>query len=180
MKFTELNKAVEAFRSSKDPRAFRYLYDLLSGRFYYLCLRYLKNEHDAQDILQETFVAVYHKIDSYNGQGSFEGWVRRITVNNCLQKLRMDKKHFIFNEDLLAPDDPIDEESEVSAIEESEESLLKALSELPIGYRTILNLAILEDYSHKEIGTMLNITESTSRSQLSRAKIALREKLNRS
>lgn len=176
LKFTELNKAVEAFRGSKDPQAFRYVYDLLSGRLYYICLRYLKNEHDAQDILQETFVTVYHKIDSFGGQGSFEGWIRKITVNQCLNKLRLDKKHFELNDRIREQDTLIPEEAEEKHA--TEEHLLKALHELPVGYRTILNLAVLEDYSHKEISRLLNITESTSRSQLSRAKIALREKLN--
>ena len=180
MKFTELNIAVEAFRESKSPDAFKYIYKILSGKLYYLCLRYLKIEADAQDVLQETFVAAYRKIDSFSGNGSFEGWLKRIAINHCLQKLRTDQKNFAFNNELKENEDFIEEEEHYLDKEETEARLLSALHELPTGYRTILNLAILEDYSHKEIGLLLNITESTSRSQLARAKTALKEKLQRS
>lgn len=173
-----MNAVAETFRKSKDRGAFHDLYDILSGKLYYLCLRYLKNEPDAQDILQEIFVTIYHKIDSFTGNGSFEGWAKRIAINHCLQKLKADQKHFIFNHSIGEQDIFLEEESNFLEQEETEEDLLKALHELPAGYRTILNLAILEDYSHKEIGLLLNITESTSRSQLARAKVALREKLN--
>lgn len=180
MKYTELNKAVEEFRESKDAGAFQYIYKDLSGKLYYLCLRYLKNEADAQDVLQETFVGAYRKIDAYTGTGSFEGWIKRIAVNNCLQKLRADQKSFAFNYELKENEDFVEEEASYIDKEATEASLLKAMQELPDGYRTILNLAILEDYSHKEIGLLLNISESTSRSQLSRAKAALKEKIERS
>lgn len=176
MKPDHLNSALEEFRKSKDAGAFRVLYDLLSGKLYYLCLRYLKNENDAQDILQETFVVAYRKFDSYTGNGNFEGWIRRIAVNHCLQKLRLDQTHFSADVESIAL---VDENEATEAQEALEEQLLKAMNELPVGYRTILNLAVIEDYSHKEIGQLLNISESTSRSQLTRAKLALREKLGR-
>lgn len=178
MKFTELHAAVEAFRESKDPRAFRYIYETFSGKLYYVCLRYLKNEADAQDVLQEAFVTAYHKIDSFSGSGSLEGWIRRIVVNGCLGKLRLDQKTFAFNGELR---DAIAETDEDTSSEQAatEARLMEALHALPVGYRTILNLAVLEDYSHKEIGELLGISESTSRSQLSRAKTALKDKLER-
>ncbi len=179
MKFTELNSAVEIFRKSKDAGAFQYIYKELSGKLYYLCLRYLKNEADAQDVLQETFVGAYRKIDSFTGTGSLEGWIKRIAVNNCLQKLKTDQKNFAFNNELKENEDFVEEDTHYLDKEETETRLLQALHELPAGYRTILNLAILEDYSHKEIGLLLNISESTSRSQLSRAKTALKDKLER-
>lgn len=169
------------FRESKDPAAFKHIYQFLSGKLYYVCLRYLKNEADAQDVLQETFVNAYRKADSFSGSGSFEGWIKRIAVNNCLQKLRQDQKNFGFNLEIKENQDfEAAHDDDVLEKEESEAQLLKALQELPVGYRTILNLAILEDYSHREIGIMLNISEGTSRSQLSRAKTALKEKLEQS
>ena len=172
-----MHTAVDVFRESKDPAAFRYVYDALSSKLYYVCLRYLKNEPDAQDVLQETFITAYRKIDSYSGNGSFEGWVRRIAVNNCLGKLRIEKEHFAeLNEATVVAE----EENGYIDKEETEARLLKALHALPTGYRTILNLAILEDYSHREIGEMLGISESTSRSQLARARVALKEKLEQS
>lgn len=179
MKFTALDEAVDCFRASKNPEAFRHIYQFLSGKLYYVCLRYLKNEADAQDVLQETFVSAFHKIASFSGSGSFEGWLRRIAVNNCLQKLKAEQKSFAFNNEIRDGDDLVEEETHYLEKEETEARLLQALQELPTGYRTILNLAILEDYSHKEIGALLNISESTSRSQLSRAKTALKEKLER-
>lgn len=180
MKFTELHKAVEAFRRSKDAEAFRDIYQHLSGKLYYICLRYLKNEADAQDVLQETFVDAYRNIDAFAGSGSFEGWIRRIAVNNCLQKLKLDQKHFAFSHELKGDEAAEAEEETWTDKEESEERLLKTLQQLPPGYRTILNLAILENYSHREIAQLLHISESTSRSQLTRAKTALKEKLERS
>lgn len=165
------------FRDSRDPGAFHAIYKILSPKLYYVCLRYLKNDADAQDALQETFVTAYRKIDSFNGLGSFEGWVRRIAVNQCLSKLRIDKKQL---ESELADDrqiEPVSEDEDYMQKEETEARLLKALKALPDGYRTILNLAVLEDYSHREIAELLNITESTSRSQLMRAKAALKLKL---
>jgi RNA polymerase sigma factor (sigma-70 family) len=177
LKFTELHSATQFFRESKDPEAFKYIYNFLSGKLYYLCLRYLKNDADAQDVLQETFVTAYRKIDSYTGNGSFEGWIKRIAVNNCLQKLKIDQKNFAFNYEIKENDELVEDDECVLEKEKSESQLLEAMKQLPDGYRTILNLSILEDYSHKEIGLLLHITESTSRSQLSRAKIALKEKL---
>lgn len=179
MKFTTLHGAVEVFRESKDPRAFRYIYDSLSGKLYYVCLRYLKNEADAQDVLQESFVTAYHKIGAFSGKGSFEGWIRRILVNNCLSKLRIDKQTFAFNGELHNEEQTVAEEESTTDKEATEARLMEALHALPVGYRTILNLAVLEDYSHREIGQLLGISESTSRSQLTRAKAALKDKLER-
>lgn len=163
------------FRDSRDPGAFNAIYKLLSPKLYYVCLRYLKNDADAQDVLQETFVTAYRKIDSFTGQGSFEGWMRRIAVNHCLSKLRIDKKQL--ESETYESQNSIPEDDDYLQKEETEARLLLALKALPDGYRTILNLAVLEDYSHREIAELLNITESTSRSQLMRAKAALKLKL---
>ena len=177
MKPNSLHTAVEAFRESKDPEAFRYLYTALSGKLYYVCLRYLKNEADAQDALQETFVTAFNKFGSYSGNGSFEGWIRRIAVNHCLGKLKLSQRDFSTTSDERTLDKLAEEEPYYADREETEALLLKALHALPPGYRTILNLAILEDYSHREIAALLHITESTSRSQLTRAKTALKSTL---
>lgn len=168
--------AIDVFRDSRDPGAFNAIYKLLSPKLYYVCLRYLKNDADAQDVLQETFVTAYRKIDSFTGQGSFEGWMRRIAVNHCLSKLRIDKKQ-MESETHNSHQNIIPEEDDYLQKEETEARLLLALKALPDGYRTILNLAVLEDYSHREIAELLNIKESTSRSQLMRAKAALKLKL---
>ena len=176
LKFKSVDNAIDVFRDSRDPGAFNAIYQLLSPKLYYVCLRYLKNDADAQDALQETFVTTYRKIDSFNGLGSFEGWIRRIAINQCLAKLRIDKKQL----ESESYDDrhlSIFEEDDYLQKEETEARLLRALKALPDGYRTILNLAVLEGYSHREIAELLNISESTSRSQLMRAKTALKLKL---
>ncbi len=169
--------AIDVFRDSHDPEAFHAIYKTLSPKLYYVCLRYLKNDADAQDALQETFVTIYRKIDSFHGEGSFEGWTRRIAINHCLAKLRIDKSLFESGRVDIEAVQPVSEEDDYLQKEETEINLLRALKELPDGYRTIINLFILEDYSHKEISELLNITESTSRSQLTRAKAALKLKL---
>jgi len=133
-------------------------------------------EADAQDILQETFVTAYRKIDSFSGNGSFEGWIRRIAVNNCLAKLRTNNLQFVTENNELESN-LASEEDETPHQEETEANLLRALKELPDGYRTIINLSIIEGFSHREISELLKITESTSRSQLMRAKVALKLKL---
>jgi RNA polymerase sigma factor (sigma-70 family) len=176
LKYNDLHTAVTAFREKNDREAFTCIYGLLSPRLYYVCLRYLKVEADAQDVLQEAFVTAYRKIDTYSGNGSFEGWLRRITVNSCLAKLRLDKKQLVTTESGME-NLAADEDDDYLEKEETEARLLHALGQLPDGYRTIINLAVLEDYSHREIGELLNITESTSRSQLTRAKAALKLKL---
>lgn len=175
LKFNSVDSALDVFRDSHDPGAFNALYQFLSPKLYYVCLRYLKNDADAQDALQETFVTAYRKIESFSGQGSFEGWMRRIAVNQCLSKLRIDKKQL--ETESTDSHYTLSEEEDYLQKEETEARLLLALKALPDGYRTILNLAVLEDYSHREIAELLNITESTSRSQLMRAKAALKLKL---
>ncbi|WP_343634722.1 RNA polymerase sigma factor [Fluviicola sp.] len=175
MKFKSVDSALVVFLDSRDPGAFSALYQFLSPKLYYVCLRYLKNDADAQDALQETFVTAYRKIESFSGQGSFEGWMRRIAVNQCLSRLRIDKRQL--ESESVEGYQVISEEDDYWQKEETEARLLLALKALPDGYRTILNLAVLEDYSHREIAGLLNITESTSRSQLMRAKAALKLKL---
>ena len=140
-----------------------------------VCLRYGSNRETAEDLLQEGFIKVFSAIGSFEGSGSFEGWMRRIFVNTALEYLR---KNDILKESVEIDNTEVLQEGDYSAIERiSADELMELIAELPPGFRTVFNMFVIEGYSHKEIGDALGITESTSRSQLTRAKRLLQKKL---
>lgn len=151
-----------------DRMAQKALYDKYSRRMMAVCLRYVKDTEDARDLLQEGFIKVFTNIRKFTGDGSFDGWVRRIFINCALERLRQ-------NDVLKNTDDitaiefaDVPDESLDSAITADE--IMRYISALPDGFRTVFNLFAVEGYSHKEIGETLHITESTSRSQYMRAR----------
>jgi RNA polymerase sigma-70 factor (ECF subfamily) len=149
-------------------------YDIFSGKMFYICLRYAKNEMDAEDILQDGFVKLFNNLQKFRGEGSFDGWVRRIFVNTAIEHLRRKKMNVVDVEGL--------ENSAVSQNGDAldnmyEKDLMIITSTLSNGYRTVFHLYAVEGYSHKEIADKLGITESTSKSQYSRAKAILRDML---
>lgn len=158
-----------------DRRAQKALYDMLSAKMYALCLRYMGDREAAEDILQDGFVTLFSKLDSYSGIGNFEGWARKVFVNTALMSLR--KKDALKNtEDIdtawnITSDDP----SVIQKI--GYKDLLKMIADLPPGFRTVFNMYIIEGYSHKEIAEELGISETTSRSQLQRARTLLQSKI---
>ncbi len=157
-----------------DDKAFRYIYDLHCGKMYSLCKRYAGHTSDADDLMQEGYIKVYKNLGAFKGLGSFEGWVRKIFVNNCLDYLKR-KKNLVFTDNLdekqeLHP--VLDGEKEIKL---SNDDLLKIIQAIPDGYRTIVNLFCIEGYNHKEIAEMLHISEGTSKSQLSKARNKLQE-----
>ncbi|MBO4340613.1 MAG: sigma-70 family RNA polymerase sigma factor [Bacteroidales bacterium] len=157
----------------RDRRAQRRVFDALAPKMMAVCLRYMGNRDDAEDVLQEGFVTVFTKIDSYSGTGSFEGWARKIFVNTALMHLR--------RTDALGLSDDIDEartlfSEDATPIEKiGYKELLKLIASLPAEYRTVFNLFVLEGYSHKDISEELGCTEATSRSRLQRARLKLQE-----
>ena len=146
------------------------LYDKFACKVYPVCYRYAKNEEDAKDILQETFIRVYSKLDTFQDKGSFEGWIRKIAVNTSIRHYQNSLRKIDQHDIEYAPDLASDETilSEMNAAD-----ILKKISELPNGYRVIFNLYAIEGYSHKEIAEELGISESSSRSQLTRARQSL-------
>lgn len=151
-----------------DTSAQKRLYDRFSRKMMGVCIRYTGDYEEAQDVLQDAFVKLFEKLNTYNGNGSFEGWVRRIFVNTALdayRKNKLSKQHQDIDEVGfgIASSDNI--ESDLSA-----QDLLKILEKIPTGYRVVFNLYVIEGYSHKEIADQLGITESTSKSQFSRAR----------
>jgi RNA polymerase sigma factor (sigma-70 family) len=152
------------------------LYNLYSSLLYGICLRYAGNRMEAQDVLQDVFVKIYNNIDSYNHQGSFEGWLRRIAVNTSITNYRRNLKH-AFQKDV---DDLTRTHEEPGTFEDAEftaEELMACIEKLPMGYKTIFNLYVIEGFMHKEISEMLSIDVNTSKSQLSRAKVYLQREL---
>ena len=155
-----------------DRRMQQELYNRFSGKMYGVCLRYAGNADDAQDILQDGFVKVFRKLDSFRKEGSFEGWVRRIFVNTAIEHFR--RKNYM--QPVTEREESTIEAKTLSALDGmNEKDILKLVQELSPGYRTVFNLYVVEGYTHKEIAAMLDITEGTSKSQLSRAKVILQD-----
>jgi RNA polymerase sigma factor (sigma-70 family) len=153
------------------------LYNRYSPKMLAVCFRFGHNREDAEDMLQEGFIKVFSQIHTFRNQGAFEGWVRRIIVHTCINNLKKNKK---FNEsvDLIhATTLQVREETVPSVVQAKQ--VVECIRLLPLGYRTVLNLYAIEGYSHKEIALMLEIEESTSRSQYTRAKQMLEEILIR-
>lgn len=166
-------------RCKKNERAaMAELFSILAPKMKGICYRYSGNTSDAEDLLQESFITIFSKINTFKEIGSFEGWARRITVNTSLNWLRKNKQLLQMTQ--LSSKHEAGVNNEVDDAEESEigittDELMQNIAQLPHGYRTILNLFAIEGYSHKEIGEQLGINESTSRSQYTRAKQALQQ-----
>lgn len=150
------------------------LYRLFSPRMYGVCLRYAKDSADAEDILQEGFVRVYTKIRQFEFKGSFEGWMRRIMVNTALERFRKHDRLYPVEEMSIYESTEWVEET-ISSISAGE--LMKIIQELPPRYRMVFNLYAIEGYSHLEIGAMMKISEGTSKSNLSRARMILQKRV---
>ncbi|MBX2931924.1 MAG: sigma-70 family RNA polymerase sigma factor [Chitinophagaceae bacterium] len=156
---------------NNDALAQRELYNKFSPKMLSLCYRFAYNKTDAQDMLQEGFIKVFSQIHTFQNKGSFEGWIRKIIVHSCINFLKKNKK---FNDsvELDYAENVYVREENISTIMLAKQ-VIECIRLLPIGYRTVLNLYAIEGYSHKEIGELLDIQESTSRSQYTRAKVIL-------
>ncbi len=154
-----------------DPSTQRELYNRYSPRMLSVCYRFAQSREDAEDMLQEGFIKVFTQIHTFQNKGSFEGWIRRIVVHTCINFLKKYKK---LNENVelaFAGYLAVKEETIPSIMQAKQ--VVECIRLLPIGYRTVLNLYAIEGYNHKEIAEMLEIEESTSRSQYTRAKVML-------
>lgn len=166
-------KIIEGCKKGKN-RYQEELYRMLAPKMYGLCLKYSNNKDDAKDIMQDGFIKVFQKIDQYTEKGSFEGWVRRIMINTALEKYRSQVTIYSLDERM-----PITDEGVNSTVidELSAEDLLGLIRQLTPKYRMVFNLYAIEGYNHKEIGELLGISEGTSKSNLSRARLILQEKV---
>ncbi len=165
----------------QDRNAQKALYEMFAPIMMGVCLRYCGDEETARDLLHDGFIRVFTHIGSYSGKGSFEGWLRRIFVNIALENYRNEKKKYQFLEQYSyektnESDSPADDLLDIGDI--PREEVFAIIKSLPPGYRTVFNLYIFEDMSHKEIAEQLGINEAASRSQFFRAKSLLRKKIN--
>lgn len=171
---TDLDLAVACARG--DQRAQRILFERMKNPMFGVCLRFAESRAAAEDLLQEGFIRAFRDIGRYRGEGSLEGWVRRVFVRTAIEDYHRRKKlpqtveldlleNLFFELTYFDPDDP--------------DSTIALLQKLPPGFRAVLNLAVLEEKSHEEIARELGITASTSRSQLARAKVFLKKMLQK-
>ncbi len=164
-----LDQLIEKCKSN-DTKAQGELYKLFSGKLFSTCLKYSRNYVEAEDNLQDAFLTIFSKIEQYKYKGSFEGWLKRVTVNTVLQRYRNEKVFDIINENIIE-----DVEIEIDEEQVSIDFLLKSIQELPDRYRLVFNLYVLDGYSHKDIAEMLKINIGTSKSNLARARHILKQ-----
>jgi len=157
--------------------SFEALYNKYAKKMMAIALRYCNTTFEAEDLVQETFIKVFHKIKTFENKGSFEGWLKRILVYNAINHFHKIKKEREFVD--TATTEIIDTDSAFIFEKISTEELLSILKSLPIGYRTVFNLYVIEGYTHKEIAELCNINEGTSKSQLSKARAMLQEMVSK-
>ncbi|HMS29964.1 MAG TPA: RNA polymerase sigma factor [Saprospiraceae bacterium] len=150
------------------------LFDLFAGRMLAVCMRYSKHRMEAEDLLQDGFIRVFMNLDQFKNEGPLEQWIRRIMINNAIKKYHKKSNQ---NESYTI-DTVVEEGVQPDAIDQiSEQEMMDMIAELPDGYRMVFNLFAIEGYSHKEISEMMHIEESTSRSQLAKARKVLQDKI---
>ncbi|MEO5646957.1 MAG: RNA polymerase sigma factor [Chitinophagaceae bacterium] len=155
-----------------DRKMQELLYHRFSPKMFAVCLRYAGNTEDARDVLQEGFIKIFKNLGKFRGEGSFEGWIRRIFVNTSIEHFRKTVKLYQVTE----VQEQTVEDKEWSVLEHlAVKDIIQMVHELSPGYRAVFNLHVIEGYSHKEIGEMLGINEGTSKSQLARAKVVLQK-----
>lgn len=157
----------------KNPQAQQELYQRFSPKMLSVCYRYAKSREDAEDMLQEGFIKVFTQINQFEQRGSLEGWILKTIVHTCINHLKKYKK-FTEHVDLIHAEALMSNQEYLPGMLQAKK-IIECIRQLPIGYRTVLNLFALEGYSHREIGRLLDIEESTSRSQYTRAKTMLED-----
>lgn len=168
----DLEEIIEGCKKGK-PKAQKALYDMFSKRLFGVCLRYCRCREDAQDVFQEAFVKVFNKIDKYESFGSFEGWLRKIFINNALNYYRYDKRQFqISNDDIDIPND--DNENDAYLDNYSTNMILDAIQKLTNQQRIIFNMIEVEGESYEEVAKLLDVSQECIRSHNCKAKKILR------
>lgn len=168
-----LNQLIENCKID-DTKAQGELYKLFSSKLFSVCLKYSRNHAEAEDNLQDAFLTIFKKIEQFKNKGSFEGWLKRVTVNTVLQRYRSEKVFDIINENIIE-DVELDVDEDIVSID----YLLQIIQELPDRYRLVFNLYVLDGYSHKDIADMLDINIGTSKSNLARARQSLKETIEK-
>ncbi|MGY5355399.1 RNA polymerase sigma factor [Wenyingzhuangia sp. IMCC45467] len=167
----DIKKLIKECQQNKTQSQSK-LYELFAAKLYAVCYKYSRNQQEAEDTLHDGFITILKKINQYQHKGSFEGWMKRIVINTALEKYRKEKVFPLISEE-IEDDVTIEIDEENTSIDE----LLNHIQKLPNRYRLVFNLYVLDGYSHKEIANMLEISEGTSKSNLSRAKVILKKSL---
>lgn len=167
----DLNQLINDCKNN-NRKAQEQLYRIYSPKLFAVCLKYSRNYTEAQDNLQDGFLLIFNKIEQFSFKGSFEGWLKRVMVNNVLQQYRNQTFLSLVNEDVAE-----DYEIEIEDDQISMDYLLKIIQELPDRYRLVFNLYVIDGFSHAEIAEMLTINIGTSKSNLARARMILKEKI---
>jgi len=172
-RMTDLELAEQCL--SGNPKAEKLLYERFSGQMFAVCKRYLANQQEAEDVFHEAMIITFTKLKSWRKEGPLGGWIRRITVNQCINHLKKNKKMWTSEIGDLSQvrDASVDEIFNHMHTAD----ILKCIAELPLGYRTVFNLFAIEGFSHQEIAQQLGISESTSKTQFLKSKLRLQEKL---
>ncbi|WP_373494791.1 RNA polymerase sigma factor [Aquiflexum sp.] len=157
-----------------ERKAQQHLYESYSKKFLAICMRYVKDRDLAEDVMIEGFMKIFEKMPQFEGKGSFEGWMKRIIVTQSLLTLR-NNRNLSMEVNMESHLENMNSAYELNHLEAAE--LMDLVHELPVGYRTVFNLYAIEGYSHAEIADLLGITESTSKSQLNRARNTLKQKI---
>jgi RNA polymerase sigma factor (sigma-70 family) len=172
--YQEIHREIIELSKTGNVKAQFELYSLYSRAMFSICMRMLNHKEDAEDILQESFAEIFDKLDTFRFESGFGSWVKRIVINKCINHLRRKRPDIRFEADLKETgleDESIDYEN----LKLQVEKVKRAMAELPDGYRIIFSLYALEGYDHEEISTILNISQSTSKTQYMRAKLKIKE-----
>lgn len=162
-----------------DRRSQEELFKLYYGKMLGVCMRYSTDRDSAEEVLQEGFIKIFDKLDAFDYKGSFEGWMRRIMANTAIDSIRRNKKNPVLSDNdedfKLGGEDPIVEKEEVEFVGLKAEIAMEAVNQLSPAYKSVFNLYVMEEYTHKEIAEILGISEGTSKSNLSKAKFNLQK-----
>jgi len=174
--YQDIHREIIELSKEGNPRAQFQLYKLYSKAMFNICVRMSNSREEAEDLLQESFTDAFMKLTSFRYESSFGAWLKRIVINKCINVINKKKVDLVFPEHPVEPDAG-DEEEEYSGIELDVQRIHHAVEKLPDGYRVIFSLYALEGYDHGEISQIMNISESTSKSQYLRAKQKIKELL---
>ncbi|MGB0931116.1 MAG: RNA polymerase sigma factor [Chitinophagales bacterium] len=161
-----------------NPAAQKQLYEQYKGKMMGVCLRYARNRAEAHDMFQEGFINIFKDLHQYQPTGAFGGWMRRVMVNTALKHIRREKRHLFTHIETSEIEDSYQSNEDVFS-SFREKALLKMVQQLPDGYRMVFNLYVIEGYSHKEIAEQLEVSLSTSKTQLRKAKMALQKMIEK-
>jgi RNA polymerase sigma-70 factor (ECF subfamily) len=172
--YQDIHREIIELSKAGNPKAQFQLYKLYSKAMFNICVRMLNNKEEAEDLLQESFTDAFMKLNSFRYESSFGAWLKRIVINKCINAINKKKVDLVFPENPVEPNN-IEEEIDYSGLEMDVQHIHRAVEKLPDGYRVIFSLYALEGYDHGEISQIMNIAESTSKSQYLRAKQKIKE-----